>query len=107
VPPGSDGQQSRYLLGVPTVPTCRGPYAASFQLLGDGCQRRFAGSLDLGNNRSRGGVGRARLLRSGCTGASCRLDAAGRAELPAAALGCRQWRKGSPYSKGKRRGTWL
>src|SRR5450631_2928914 len=43
------------------------------------------GPLDLRNNSPRRGVGLGRLFAPGRTGASCCLDAAGRAELPAAA----------------------
>jgi hypothetical protein len=28
--PGQGGQQPRYLLGIPAIPACRGPHAASF-----------------------------------------------------------------------------
>jgi hypothetical protein len=58
-----------------------------FKLLGDGLERRSARPLDLGNNRSRCGIGFRHLLRPGLPGFADRLSAGRGTELDAARLG--------------------
>jgi hypothetical protein len=70
----SGGQQARDPGRRPTVTACRGPDAARFKLLGDGCQGRVTCPLDLGYHRPRRGIGLTHLFCSGRTGAGLALD---------------------------------
>jgi hypothetical protein len=94
VPPGSGHQQPGDLGCRPAVTTGRGPHSARFK----SSSWAMAASVVLPARRISAitarvvGVRLGCLFGPGCTGASRRLDAASRAELPAAALGCREGR---------------